>query len=114
MFTNGAPGTDPQGYLGNWRTSEISGPDNNWLGNNVPRFFNEEYDALYLELSQTAVIEERAALSIQLNDLLVQNGIMIPLVHRGSVSAHSNSLQGVLINAWDNEMWNIADWTRSE
>jgi peptide/nickel transport system substrate-binding protein len=114
MFTNGGPGTDPQGYLGNWRTSEISGPDNNWLGNNVPRFYSEEYDAIYAQLSQTSVIEERAALSIQLNDLLIQNGVMIPLVHRGSASAHTNSLAGVLINAWDNEMWNIADWTRIE
>ncbi len=114
MFTNGGAGTDPQGYLGNWLSSEISGPGNNWLGNNVPRFYSEEFDALHAQLSETPSIEERAALSIQLNDLLVQNGVLIPLVHRGSASAHSNSLQGVLINAWDNEMWNIADWTRSE
>jgi len=114
MFTNGAPGTDPQGYLGNWRSSEISGPDNNWLGNNVPRFYSEEYDALYAQLSETSVIEDRAALAIQMNDLLVQTGAYIPLVHRGSASAHANSLAGVLINPWDNEMWNIADWTRIE
>lgn len=114
MFTNGSAGTDPQGYLGNWQSSEIARPDNNYLGNNVPRFYSEEYDLLFEELSQTAVIEERAALAIQLNDLLVQNGIMIPLVHRGSASAHANSLEGVLINPWDNEMWNIADWTRTE
>jgi peptide/nickel transport system substrate-binding protein len=114
MFTNGGAGTDPQTYLGNWLTTEISTPDNNWLGNNVPRWYSEEYDALHSQLSQTASIEDRAALSIQLNDLLVQNGVLIPLVHRGSASAHSNSLQGVEINAWDNEMWNIQDWTRSE
>ncbi len=114
MFTNGAAGTDPQGYLGNWQTSEISGPNNNWLGNNVPRWYSEEYDEIFEELSQTAVIEERAELAIQLNDLIVQNGVLIPLVHRGSASAHANSLQGVLINPWDNEMWNVADWTRAE
>jgi len=114
MFTNGSPGTDPQGYLGNWLTSEINGPSNNWLGNNVPRFYSEEYDAIHEELSQTADLEQRSELAIQLNDILVQNGVLVPLVHRGSASAHANSLQGVLINAWDNEMWNIADWTRAE
>jgi len=114
MYTNGATGTDPQNYLAYWRTSEINGPSNNWLGNNVPRWYSEEYDALHAELTETVAIEDRAELAIQLNDLIIQNGVLIPLVHRGSASAHANSLQGVLINAWDSEMWNIADWTRAE
>jgi peptide/nickel transport system substrate-binding protein len=112
MYTNGTVGTDPQTYMSSWLSSEIASPDNNWLGGNVPRFYSEEYDALFQELSGTSGIEARAALAIQLNDLLVQNGIMIPLVYRGSVSSHSNSLGGVVMNAWDSEMWNVADWTR--
>ena len=54
----------------------------------------------------------RAALVKQLNDVLVQNYYEIPLVNRGAVSAHRNDLQGVQINAWDSELWNIADWRR--
>ena len=46
-----------------------------------------------------------------MNDMLMQAGAMIPLVHRGDVSAHSNTLNGVLMNSWDSELWNIADWT---
>ncbi len=114
MFTNGSNGTDPETYMGNWSTSEISGPDNNWLGSNVQRWYSEEYDALLAEMAQTAVLEERASLAIQMNDLIVQNGVVIPLVYRGSVSAHSNSVQGVAMNAWDSELWNSAEWTRSE
>jgi peptide/nickel transport system substrate-binding protein len=38
--------------------------------------------------------------------------VIIPLVHRGTLSAHSNALGGVAINAWDNEITNIADWYR--
>jgi len=30
------------------------------------------------------------------------------------VSAHANSLEGVKMNEWDSELWNIADWTRAE
>jgi len=40
-------------------------------------------------------------------------GCKIPLVERGFVSAHLNTLQGVRINAWDSEMWNIGEWRRS-
>ena len=39
---------------------------------------------------------------------------MLPLVHRGRVSAHSNSLGGVVLNVWDSELWNVADWYRKK
>ena len=48
----------------------------------------------------------------QLNDLHVQNHYEIPLINRGFVSAHLNTLQGVHINGWDSELWNIAEWRR--
>jgi peptide/nickel transport system substrate-binding protein len=113
MYTNTFDGTDPEVYMGNWKCSEIPGPDNNWLGNNISRFCNAEYDALAAELSETAELERRAEIAIQMNDLLVQNGAMIPLIWRGDISAHSNTLEGVRMNTWDSELWNVADWTRS-
>ena len=112
MYTNGFSGTDPESYMGNWVCDEISGPANNWLGNNIPRWCNSEYEALVAELAGTSALEDRASLAMQMNDMLVAAGIMIPLVHRGDVSAHSNSLGGVVMNAWDSELWNIGDWIR--
>ena len=55
---------------------------------------------------------ERAELIKRLNDLHVQNYYEIPLVNRGLVSAHLNTLQGVRMNGWDSELWNIAEWRR--
>ena len=49
---------------------------------------------------------------MQLNDIIVDHYYEIPLVNRGVVSAYLNSLKGVRINAWDSEMWNIAEWRR--
>jgi peptide/nickel transport system substrate-binding protein len=112
MYTNGTTSVDMQLYLSGWVSSEVAGPENNFLGNNVPRWVSEEYDALFQELTETAGDENRAELFKQLNDLLVQNYAMIPLVHRGSVSAISNDLKGVRMNAWDSEMWNIEEWSR--
>ncbi|HSH01277.1 MAG TPA: peptide ABC transporter substrate-binding protein [Anaerolineae bacterium] len=113
MYTNNFDGTDPEAYMANWQCSEISGPDNQWLGNNIPRYCNPAYDALVQEMSETAELEARAKLAIEMNDILMQDYVMIPLVHRGSVSAHSNSLLGVRMNVWDSELWNIADWNRA-
>jgi len=112
MLTNNFAGTDPESYMAQWACSAASGPDNNWLGSNISRWCNSDYDALIGEMAQTSGIEARAAIAIQMNDLIVQNGGAIPLVHRGDVSAASNTLEGVLMNTWDAEPWNIADWSR--
>jgi peptide/nickel transport system substrate-binding protein len=113
MFTNNFDGTDPEAYMSQWACSEVSGPDNNWLGNNISRWCNAEYDALVAQMAQTAALEERAALAIQMNDLIVQSGGMIGLIHRGDVSAMSNTLEGVRMNTWDSELWNVAEWSRA-
>ncbi len=114
MYTNNFAGTDPEAYMGNWACDEIPMPSNNWLGSNMPRYCDPAYDALVAKMAQTAALEERAEIAKQMNDMLMQAGAMIPLVHRGDVSAHSNSLEGVRMNSWDSELWNIADWTRAK
>jgi peptide/nickel transport system substrate-binding protein len=42
----------------------------------------------------------------------VNSSAIIPLVARGRVSSRSNTLGGVVINPWDSELWNAADWYR--
>ncbi len=113
MFTNNFSGTDPEKYMANWACNEISGKANQWLGNNIPRYCDPAYDALVAQMAQTASLEERAALAKQMNDMLMQNYVMIPLIWRGDVSARANSLEGVRMNSWDSELWNAADWSRA-
>jgi peptide/nickel transport system substrate-binding protein len=113
MFTNTFDGTDPEGYMSQWQCSEASGPENNWLGNNISRWCNDEYDALVAQMAQTAALDERIALAIQMNDMIVQQGGAIALIHRADVSAKANSLEGVRMNTIDAELWNIADWVRA-
>ena len=112
MYTNIFSGTDPEAYMGSWVCAEMPMPSNNWMGNNMPRYCNETYDAMVAELAGTANIDDRARIVKALNDMLMQEGAMIPLIHRGRVSAHSNKLGGVLQNTWDSELWNVADWYR--
>ncbi|MFN3953417.1 MAG: peptide ABC transporter substrate-binding protein [Pararhodobacter sp.] len=112
MYANNFSGTDPEQYLGAYRCGLEPRPATQWQGENINRFCDPAYDALHLELAQTAVIEERARIARELNDILMQNYIIIPLVDRGRVSAHANNLGGVVLNVWDTEMWNVHDWYR--
>ncbi|MCB0121007.1 MAG: peptide ABC transporter substrate-binding protein [Caldilineaceae bacterium] len=117
MFTNGPETTDPQNYLAGWLCEDgenIAQSENNYLGNNTERWCSPEYDAMWTELSTTADPDRRIELAIALNDMLHNEYVNLPLVFRGSVSAHSNTLQNFQINGWDSETWNIEDWTRSE
>ncbi len=112
MYTNNFAGVDPEAYMANWLCSEIPGPDTQWQGSNIQRFCSEDYDALVRKLATTAGIEARAEIVKQQNDMIMQSYSIIPLVHRGGVSAHSNTLGGVRMSDWDSELWNIADWHR--
>ncbi|MGJ8622293.1 MAG: peptide ABC transporter substrate-binding protein [Yoonia sp.] len=113
MYANTFNGTDPQAYLGNGLCDKAPSPATQWQGENISRFCMPEYDALHAELTKTADADERASIARQLNDMMVENGGMIPLVHRGRLSAHANSLGGIDLNVWDSELWNIADWYRT-
>jgi peptide/nickel transport system substrate-binding protein len=113
MYTSSPNGTDLQAWMGNHICENANSEANNWLGGNQSRYCNEEYDAIFAELQAESDPDARAELIKQLNDKLVQEGILIPLVNRGSVSAWADSLLGVRLNAWDSEMWNVADWTRA-
>lgn len=112
MFTNNFDGTDPEAYMAGWTCDQAPQPENQWQGNNMPRFCSEEYDALRAEMATTGDIDERARLAKAMNDILMQEYILLPLTHRGRNSAHAVTLGGVQLNVWDSELWNIADWYR--
>ncbi len=111
MYATG-PDIDPQSHLRGQLCSEIMTPANNWATENDARACNPQYDALFAQLAQTTDNGQRQTLIKQLNDTLVQSYYEIPLVNRGVVSAHSNTLLGVRLNDWDSELWNIAQWRR--
>ena len=112
MYADSSTGPDPESYMGSWIAAQIPGAANSFLGRNVQRFQSDEYDRLHAELQNTVDIERRNQITIALNDLLVASYSIIPLIHRGFVSAHANDIEGVWMNAWDSELWNFETWTR--
>ncbi len=112
MYTNNFSGTDPEAYMAGWKCDQAPTPENQWQGNNMPRFCSADYDALVAEMAVTGDIDKRIVLAKAMNDMLMQDYVMLPITHRSDVSAHSNTLGGVRMNVWDSETWNIADWTR--
>ena len=70
--------------------------------------------AVFPQPGLAADMAKRVEIGQKLNTIIFEKGGMIPLVHRGRLSAHANTLGGVDLNVWDSELWNIADWHRAE
>lgn len=113
MYANNSESPDPESYLGQYQCKNAPTPETQWQGENINRFCTPEYDALYATLATTTDMAARQDIAKKLNDMVTKDSmIVVPLVHRGTLSAHSNALGGVQINAWDSELWNVADWFR--
>jgi peptide/nickel transport system substrate-binding protein len=104
---------DPTAYLSHWATEQMASRSNNWLLGNRARYSNKDFDATLGLLRTEPDSAKRAQLTVQANDLLIQDVAAIPLVQRGAVtSGVAKSLKGVDPSTWDSEMYNAADWTK--
>ena len=113
MFANNSDTVDPEPFLAQYQCSHAPSPDNQWQGDNINRFCDPAYEALFTELTTTTDVAKRQEISKTLNDMVTKDtSIVLTLVNRGSLSAHSNTLAGVIINPWDTQFWNVADWSR--
>ncbi|CUH85662.1 peptide ABC transporter substrate-binding protein [Thalassovita mediterranea] len=113
MYANNFDGTDPEAYLAQYTCDKAPKPSSQWQGENINRFCDPAYDELVAELGRTGSLEKRGELARKMNDMLTKDSYtVVPLVDRGRVSAHANTLGGVVLNTWDSELWNAADWYR--
>ncbi len=111
MYANGT-GIDPQSYLSDLICNHVPTREDYWSLGNIARACDPDYDDVYERFTAIPTGVARDELIKRLNDLYVQSYVEIPLVNRGSVSAHLETLKGVRMNAWDSELWNIAEWRR--
>ncbi|MDY6936320.1 MAG: peptide ABC transporter substrate-binding protein [Cyanobacteriota bacterium] len=112
MFTTGNASPNPDTYMKTYTCDERSTRENNWSGQNFARYCNLEYDSLWEEASRELNPERRGQLFIQMNDLLIEDVAVIPLVHRADTVGVSNQLLGVDLTPWDRTTWNIAQWKK--
>jgi peptide/nickel transport system substrate-binding protein len=112
MFTAGPGSPDPQAHLNRFLSWQIAQKANNWSGRNVVRWSNAEYDRLWKQAETELDPVKRAALIIRLNDILVEDVVLIPIVWRNGVRAVSHKLHGMELSDWDSDFWDLAYWYR--
>ena len=111
MYTTTMTQPDPELFMRQFLSEEVASKDNKWQGRNITRWRNEEYDKLYKSAEAELDPVKRAALFIKMNELVIQNVVVIPVVFRPRVAAVSNTLRAEQ-SGWDSDFWALHSWYR--
>ena len=111
MYTTTMTQPDPQIFMEQWTTSQISQKANKWSSRNLARWSNAEYDATFVAAQSEFDAVKRAAMFIKMNDLVVSDFHVIPLFARPRPRATALKLDAPL-SAWDNDTCFLGYWSR--
>jgi peptide/nickel transport system substrate-binding protein len=102
---------DPAQHMRRYHSRNVATKENKWQGVNFPRWVNKDYDAAVDAAEAETDMVKRAALYIKANDIMMQDTVFIPVMHRLKVEACANTLRPV-VSGWANETDNLFDWYR--
>jgi peptide/nickel transport system substrate-binding protein len=109
MFTTGMTEPDPALFMNRFTSWEMATKENKWQGQNVVRWRNDDYDKAYRAAEGELDPVKRAALFIKMNDLLIGDVAVIPIVYRPNIRGVHNQLQ-TNVGGWDNDTFMLSDW----
>ena len=109
MYTTTMTQPDPELFMKQFLTEEAASKENKWQGRNITRWRNKEYDDIHKAAQVEVDPVKRAAMFIKLNDMVINDQVVIPVVARPAVQALSNKLHANM-SGWDNNTWDIQDW----
>jgi len=111
MFTTTMTQPDPELFMLQFTSWEVAAKENKWQGRNITRWKSEEYDKLFRAAESELDPVKRAALFIKMNELVIQNVVVIPVVFRPRVAAVANTVR-MEQSGWDSDFWALQNWYR--
>ena len=111
MFTTNMGQPDPQRFMNQFLSSEIAAKDNKWQGRNASRWHDKAYDDLYLKAQHELDAVKRAAMFIEMNEMVVGDHYILPEMNRLRVIALKRDIVAP-ISGWDLDLWQLANWYR--
>ena len=109
MYTTGPSAPDPGVWMQSYLSREVSTKANKWQGRNITRYRNPAWDKLYDEAEAEIDPTKRAAMYITLNDMVVADRAVIPVVYRPAVAAAALKLS-FRLSGWDSYIGEFHDW----
>jgi len=82
MYTTTMSQPDPGVFMRQFLSSEAATKANKWQGRNITRWQNADYDKLHDQSDGELDPVKRAAMFIAMDDLVIKNVVVIPVVTR--------------------------------
>jgi peptide/nickel transport system substrate-binding protein len=100
---------DPATYMRYFRADEAATKANKWQGRNFFRWINKDYDVLQDAAEAEVDPIKRAGMYIKLNDMVINDVVVINVLHRLKVAAVSNQLHAP-VSGWANDLGMLQEW----
>jgi len=119
MYAGNPTNQLPLSYMQSWYAGKdgvnIAQKSNGWAPANEARYNNPEYDAVYDKAVAATDPEEAAQLFIQMNDIVINDYAVIPLVARANdkyAALNTFNDENVAGSLFEVLYWNSANWNR--
>ncbi|MEP7302690.1 MAG: peptide ABC transporter substrate-binding protein [Caldimonas sp.] len=111
MYTTTMTAPDAERFMDQYISAEASQKANKWSGRNICRYVNPEYDQLAVSAKSELDPVKRAATYIRMNDMVVNEFIVVPLISRPRVRGGNLKLVTTL-SGWDLDFSALQNWYR--
>ena len=111
MYTTTMTQPDPERFMDQYTSWEVSNKVNKWQGRNISRWTSPDYDKAFRAAEAELDPVKRTALFIQMNDMPVKDNVIIPLISRPRVRGANLKLV-TWLTGWDLDLSGLQNWYR--
>ncbi len=111
MYTTTMTQPDAERFMDQYTSWEVTSKANKWQGRNICRWVSPDYDKNFHAGEAELDPVKRAALFISLNDMVIKDNIVVPLISRPRVRGASLKLVTSL-SGWDLDFSLLHNWYR--
>ena len=117
MFTSTFGSPFPLNYMKQFYSGDpsvdVAQKANQWAARNYTRWISDDFNKLFDQVKVETDVDKAQQMWIQLNDMVVNAYISVPLIDRKFSDGKAKALKGPDLSPFDDWSWNIADWTRA-
>ena len=111
MYTTTMSQPDPGVFMRQFLSTEVASKANKYQGRNITRWQNAEFDKLHEDSDHELDPVKRAAMFIAMDDMVIKDVVVIPVVTRPGVSAVGAKMR-LPLSGWDSNLYALQDWYR--
>jgi peptide/nickel transport system substrate-binding protein len=111
MYTTTMSQPDPGVFMRQFLSTEVASKANKYQGRNITRWQNAEFDKLHEDSDHELDPIKRAAMFIAMDDMVIKDVVVIPVVTRPGVSAVGAKMR-LPLSGWDSNLYALQDWYR--